>query len=186
MYWRSRYEPTRKGIPAIGRDHLFSVSMKHARIRDYVPEDAAFLCRIFFEAVRITGLRDYSEAQVHAWAPQMPDPADFAKRVGDGRFVLTAVDRNDLPVGYGEVERSGHIDHLYCLPEMGRTGIGSALYDRLEQKAHELGIPRLFVEASEGAHRLFSRKGFVDVERREVLLRGVSLHHYVMEKWLRE
>jgi putative acetyltransferase len=42
----------------------------------------------------------------------------------------------------------------------------------------------LFVEASEAARRLFIRKGFAQVKRRDFLLPGVSIHNYLMEKKL--
>jgi hypothetical protein len=42
----------------------------------------------------------------------------------------------------------------------------------------------LFVEANEAARRLFLWKGFVQVKRRDFLLRGVSIHNYLMEKKL--
>ena len=43
----------------------------------------------------------------------------------------------------------------------------------------------LFTEASELARRLFERKGFVVVERRDIVLRdGVPIHNYRMTKVL--
>jgi hypothetical protein len=42
-------------------------------IRFYEPKDAAFLGAVFFDAVRTVGLRDYSQSQVEAWAPVMPE-----------------------------------------------------------------------------------------------------------------
>jgi putative acetyltransferase len=64
------------------------------------------------------------------------------------------------------------------------SGVASALYDRLEQQARERGMTRLFAEASEAARRLFLRKGFAQVKRRDFFLRGVSIHNYLMEKLL--
>jgi putative acetyltransferase len=52
-----------------------------------VPKDAAFLGVVFFDAVRKAGLRDYSEAQVEAWAPAMPNPARLEARAKDGRLI---------------------------------------------------------------------------------------------------
>jgi hypothetical protein len=45
-------------------------------------------------------------------------------------------------------------------------------------------MTRLFVEAGEAARGLFLKKGFAQVKRREFLLRGVSIHNYLMEKLL--
>jgi putative acetyltransferase len=62
--------------------------------------------------------------------------------------------------------------------------LASALYDRLGQQARDRGMIRLFVEASDAVRRLFIRKGFAQVKRRDFLLPGVSLHNYLMEKKL--
>src|SRR5215471_1429481 len=153
-------------------------------IRLYDSKDAAFLSTVFFDAVRTAGLRDYSQAQVEAWAPAKPDPASVEARARDGRLTLVAVNEVDEPIAYGDLEANGHIDHLFCCPEVIGTGMASTLYDRLEQEAREQGITRLFVEASEAAHKLFLRKGFVEIRRREFILRGVLIHNYVMEKLL--
>jgi putative acetyltransferase len=139
---------------------------------------------VFFDAVRVTGLRDYSEAQVKAWAPVIPDANDFEARARDGRIVFVAVDESNHPIAYGDLEANGHIDHLFCRPETTGAGIASALYDRIEQKARELKMNRLFVEASEAARRLFLRKGFTELKRHEFLRQGVTMHNYLMEKSL--
>jgi putative acetyltransferase len=154
------------------------------RIRPYRPTDAAALAQVFFQAVRIGGARDYSAAQVAAWAPTMPEPAAFAERARDGRTILVAVDAVDQPLAYGDLEPDGHIDHLYCRPEASGRGLGSAICGRLERVARTLGLSRLYFEASEGARGLFFRQGFAVIERREFLLRGVAIHHYRMEKRL--
>src|ERR1700736_3548127 len=91
-------------------------------IRFYEPKDAAFLAAVFFDAVRTFGLRDYSQAQVEAWAPAMPDPARLEARAKDSRLILVAVNEVDEPIAYGDLELNGHIDHLYCRPEVIGTG----------------------------------------------------------------
>lgn len=139
---------------------------------------------VFFDAVRTAGLRDYTQAQVEAWAPAIPDRSRFETRAKDGRLILVAVNEADEPIAYGDLEPNGHIDHLYCRPEMIGTGTASALYHQLEQHAHARGIAKLFVEASEAARRLFLRNGFAEIRRREFLLRGVTIHNYSMEKLL--
>jgi putative acetyltransferase len=153
-------------------------------IRPYQPKDAALLGAIFFDAVRKAGVRDYSEAQVVAWAPSIPGRTWFEARAADGRWILVAVNKADEPIAYGDLEPNGHIDHLYCCPEMIGIGIASALYDRLEQQARDRGITRVFAEASEAARRLFLGKGFTELKRRDLMLRGVKIHNYLMEKLL--
>jgi putative acetyltransferase len=155
-----------------------------ATIRPYRTTDAARLAELYYQAVRVGAARHYSAAQIAAWAPRPPDPAVFADRARDGRTTLVAVDAVDEPLAYGELEPDGHIDHLYCRPEGSGQGLASALCEALEDVARALGLSRLYVEASEGARGLFIRKGFSVVERREIYVRGVAIHHYRMEKRL--
>ena len=153
-------------------------------IRAFRPGDAPALARIFHAAVHRVGGRHYSPEQLKAWAPVVPDPQGFVERAADGRILLVAADEDDRPLAYGDLERNGHIDHLYCRPDVAGTGVASALYDRLEAAAGDGGIGRLHVEASEPARRFFLRKGFILLERREVTWAGVALHNFAMEKRL--
>ena len=153
-------------------------------IRAFRPGDAPELARIFHAAVHRIGALHYSPEQLKAWAPAVPDPLLFLERGSDGRILLVAADDSDRPLAYGDVEADGHVDHLYCRPDVAGTGVAAALYDRLEAAAVERGIRRLHVEASEPARRFFLRRGFILLERRELALAGVALHNFAMEKRL--
>ena len=152
------------------------------RIRTYQRGDGQHLNEIFVAAVRQTGRHGYSAEQVEVWARAADDEADYDERAADGRILLVATDDNDRPVAYGDLEANGHIDHLFCHPDMGRKGIASALYDRLEAAALRMNIQRLYVEASEISRPLFLRKGFVEVARHDFEMEGVPTHNYAMEK----
>jgi putative acetyltransferase len=153
-------------------------------IRAYRIGDAPALAEVFFRSVREAALRDYTSAQVEVWALTSPDPAKFAARAGDGRTTLVVTNAEDEPVAYADLEATGHIDHVYCHPDVVGTGVASQLVDQLETLARSKGLERLFVEASEAARRLFLRKGFAEVERRDSELEGVQIHNYLMEKVL--
>ena len=153
-------------------------------IRTYLDGDAAALANVMWRSVSVAARRDYSTDQVTAWLPGPPAAAAMHRWANDGRTVLVAQDDDDLVVGYMDLERSGHIDHLYCVPEVNGHGVASALYDSIEQLAIAKGVERLWVEASEAARRLFAKKGFILDERREWDLRGVRIHNYAMSKKL--
>lgn len=152
------------------------------RLRPFREEDAPSLAALFHRSVREAGVRHYTPAQVAAWSPAPMDPAFFARYGADGRCVLIAADDADAPIAYGDVERSGHIDHLYACPAHVGKGVASQLYDGLEGQAHAWGLTRLFVEASEGAKPLFLRKGFSVLARNDLVRSGVPLHNWRMEK----
>lgn len=155
------------------------------KIRSFKPGDSASLASIFHEAVHVVGRKDYSQAQVEAWSPK-PVPADvFLARVSDGRSVFVAVSENDEPVAFVELEENGHIDYFYCHPDVVGTGVGTELYERLENAALAAGLSRLFVEASEAARRFFIGKGFSLIKRRDFERNNVQIHNYLMEKSFR-
>lgn len=158
--------------------------MAKVAVRAYEAAGAPQLAKLFFDSVRTAGLRDYTDAQVAARAPAPLDPHRFHVRASDGREVLVATNDRNEPVAYGDIESDGHIDHLYCHPDVVGLGVASCLYDALEVAARTRRLPRLYVEASEAARRLFLRKGFSVIERREFELRGVTIHDYAMAKEL--
>jgi putative acetyltransferase len=91
------------------------------RIRPFRPEDAPALAALFHAAVHGIAGHHYSQAQVDAWAPDVPGPARFLARASDGRSLLVAVDARGEPLAYGDLEADGHIDHLFCRPDAAGT-----------------------------------------------------------------
>ena len=142
------------------------------------------MARLHFEAVRQLGSRRYSPEQVAAWAPEPADPALTHARAGDGRITLVAEGGDGEILAYGELERDGHIDHLYCHPAASGSGLAQRLLEALVEHARSSGVPRLYVEASELARGLFQRNGFMVLRRRDFELRGVAIHNYAMERRL--
>jgi putative acetyltransferase len=129
-------------------------------------------------------LSDYTAEQVNAWVPRRWDAEREHRRSGDGRLVLVAVGESGHVVAFIDLEPDGHIDRLFCAPEAAGRGVASRLYDGIEAAAGAQGIKRLFTEASELARRFFERKGFTVLERQDMILRGVPIHNYRMDKTL--
>jgi putative acetyltransferase len=154
------------------------------QVRPFRLEDAPALAALFHAAVHGIARQHYSEAQVKAWAPELPDPAGFEARAADGRILLVAVDEGDVPLAYGDLQPDGHIDHLFCRPDVAGTGVTAALYAAIEAEAQARKLTRLYVEASEPARRFFLKCGFVLVARRDFEIAGVAIHNFAMEKSL--
>jgi putative acetyltransferase len=154
------------------------------KVRAFQPEDAPALAAIFHAAVHGIARLYYSEEQVNAWAPDVPDPVHLRARAADGRMLLVAVDDGGDPLAYGDLEADGHIDHLFCRPDAAGTGVAAALYAGLEAAARARGMARLHVEASEPARRFFLKQGFLLVARRDFAIAGVAIHNFAMEKRL--
>jgi putative acetyltransferase len=154
-------------------------------IREYRPGDAAPMAQLYFESARKLGPRGYTEEQVAAWAPAPAEAAAVHARASDGRLTLVAVDEHDCLLAYADLERDGHVDHLYCHPHAAGRGLAGALVDELTRRAAAQGLERLYVEASELARPVLERKGFGVLHRRDFEVRGVAIHNYAMELRLR-
>jgi putative acetyltransferase len=153
--------------------------------RAYRAGDAAALRAIFLAAVSQTARRFYDARQVEAWAGRAASVERYEEKAADGRTLLVALDGDGRPCAYGDVEPDGHIDHLFCRPDVTGTGVASALYDALEQAARAQGVARLHVEASEAARPLFTRKGFELIARNDFTIgEGVPIHNWRMAKQL--
>ncbi|OUL34438.1 GNAT family N-acetyltransferase [Nostoc sp. T09] len=152
------------------------------KIRLFQQQDAEQIAQLFHETVREINISDYSNNQVKAWAPDNIDFRNWAK-VCSERFTYVADDRGVI-AGFGELELNGHIDCFYCHKNYLRMGVGSKIYSAIEAKADELGINRLYVEASITAKPFFLHMGFSIITEQQVERRGEVFVNYVMEKFL--
>lgn len=153
------------------------------KIRLFDIQDAAQVAQLFHEPVREINIRDYSANQVKAWAPDDIQFRNWAK-VCSKRFTYVA-DEAGVIIGFGELEPDGHIDCFYCHKNYQRHGVGRQIYQAIVTKAFELGLNRLFTEASVTAKPFFQRMGFSVVKEQQVTCRGEVFTNYVMEKSLK-
>lgn len=153
-------------------------------IRRFHQDDAVAVARLFHASVHEIGGRYYSPEQVAAWSPAAPAPDRIVARAQDGRTFLVALDDLSEVTGFIDLERDGHIDFLYCRPDVIGRGVGSALYDQIELIARDARISFLHTEASEAALDFFVRKGFAVERRRDFAHDGVAIHNYRMVKSL--
>ena len=151
-------------------------------IRDYRPDDAAAIVRLFYETIHTVNLADYTAAQADAWAPAVPDPDAWHRRMSRRRTLVA--ERDGEVIGFADIENDGHIDFLFCRHDVVRRGVGTALYRAIEEVARGLGLGRVFTAASITARPFFERQGFRVLKRNTTLRRGVELTNYAMEKRL--
>ncbi len=149
-------------------------------IRDYCRYDAPAITRLFYETVRLINRQDYSDEQVRAWAPVIPDPQIWHSRMSE-RCTLVAEENGEI-IAFAELERNGHLDMFYCRKDVVRRGVGRSLYRAVELKAIELGLERIFAEASITARPFFEHCGFSIVCKQTVMRSGVELSNFVMGK----
>ena len=88
------------------------------------------------------------------------------------------------PVGFAELEASGHIDRVYVSADQQRCGIGRSLLSAVVSEAQRLDVARLFTEASITARPFFGSQGFVVLASQVVMRGGVEFVNYRMERVL--
>lgn len=152
------------------------------QIRLFQPKDADQIAQLFHDTVREVNLGDYSITQVNAWAP---DDLYFRNwvEVCSSRFTYVA-EASGVILGFGELEANGHLDCFYCHKDYQGQGVGRQIYRAIETKARELGLDRLFTEASITAKPFFQKQGFSVITEQQVIRRGETLINYRMEKFL--
>lgn len=155
-----------------------------AEVREAAAGDAAAVADLFYHTVLNVNVRDYSVAQVAAWAGPSPEPTKWEQRIAadkSKRRMFVAIRGREV-VGFAELEVDGHLDTLYVHHEYQGYGIASALLDRIEAEALGLGLSRLYTEASITAEPFFRARGFSVVRPQVVEVRGRKFRNFVMEK----
>jgi putative acetyltransferase len=152
------------------------------QIRPFRTGDEPALLAVFRSAIHGIASRNYTPEQINAWAPQNIDQSLWTNRMqGIQPFVVEA---EGQILAYADVQTSGYIDHFFVSAEHARQGIGSLLMDHLHKVAQERGIPSLTSDVSLAAQPFFEKFGFVIVEQRSPVLRGVVVPNALMQKEL--
>lgn len=153
------------------------------RLRDFQFGDEPALRIVFESAVHKVAIRDYTAAQVNAWAPRRFDPALWAARMqGIAPFV---VERDGVVIAYADLQGNGYIDHFFVAADANGQGYGRMLMQRIHERAEELHIPELTSDVSRTAQPFYARYGFEIVEHKVKAVRGVGLEYAAMRKSLR-
>jgi putative acetyltransferase len=148
-------------------------------IRPYLPGDADATIDIFLRAIREVSAKDYSPAQINAWA-RVDDRQGWAeRRASRPAWIAEAAGR---AIGFTDLVPDGYLDMMFVHPEWQGLGVASRLLHRVEQAARALGLDRIHTEASITARPFFLRRGFRLIRNQVVEKRGERLDNFLMEK----
>lgn len=150
------------------------------KIRNYEIGDTQQIVQLFYDTVHQVNIRDYTKTQVDAWAPADIDIEIWIKSLSS-KFTFVA-EEGDIIAGFGELEINGHIDRFYCHKDFQRKGVGTQILECLEAKAKDLGINKIFTEASITAQPFFESQRFIVIKKQEVERRGEKFINFAMEK----
>jgi putative acetyltransferase len=166
--------------------HESSPSEAHASpllLRRFQPGDEPALLRVHRSAILLIASRHYTLAQIQAWAPPDPDPAQWRERMHLLKPFVALL--GGEIVGYADLQGNGHIVHCFVSGHHPRRGIGGALMQRIHEEAAALQLGQLTAHVSLAAEGFFGHFGFEVVERQTPVVRGVALANALMRKPLR-
>ena len=150
------------------------------RVRKIASGEEKALWDIYYGAIHHVCVKDYSAAQISAWAPVNFDQSVWAECVIElDPWVATI---NSVAVGYADLQNDGLIDHFFVHHQYQRCGVGQALMDTVLTCAKEAGMIRLFSHVSRTARPFYERNGFTVICENEPVIRGVALMNTTMEK----
>lgn len=152
-------------------------------IRRYSPKDISQIIKLFYDTVHTVNLKDYSRAEVEAWAPQGIDKEEWNQRLLEN-FTIVA-EQEETIIGFASLAYKGIYDLLYVHKDYQRQGIATALTNIIESEAVLSGINELIADVSITAKPFFVKRGYEVICKQIVERRGQLLTNYKMRKQLK-
>lgn len=149
-------------------------------IRIFQHGDHRAVAEIFTSAVHEIASQVYTPEQCLAWSAREVNYEHWRKRCELKRPFLGIVDGE--VAGFLELDPDGHIDCAYVNPRFQRRGVVTELVQHAVTTCFDLGLPRVYVEASICAKPMFEKLGFVTTSENIVRIRDIELLNYRMEK----
>ena len=146
------------------------------KIRKYKQSDCKELTELFFYTVHTVNAKDYTEEQLNVWAFGEADLEKWNASLQE-HFSIVAVD-HEIIVGFGDIDKSGYLDHLYVHTDYQGSGIATAICNQLEQAVKK----NITTHASITAKPFFEQRGYMVVKEQQVERQGIFLTHYIMMK----
>lgn len=146
-------------------------------IRRYEKSDLEKITMIFQNTVHKVNIKDYTQEQVDAWAPDFIDKEKWNKTSSE-HHTFVAV-KNDAVIGFGDIDDSGYLDRLYVHHDYLRQGVATMICNKLESMID--ADQAIVTHASITAMPFFEKRGY-RIEKEQLVERnGVFLKNYIME-----
>lgn len=146
-------------------------------IRQFQASDLNEILNLFYQTVHTINLKDYSKEQLDAWASHDIDVERWQKSLTKNYALVAII--NDKIVGFGDIDDSGYLDHLYVHKDYQNQHIATKITEQLEKHKN---FNKIITHASITALPFFLKQGYQIMKKQQVLRKGVYLTNYVMEK----
>lgn len=145
-------------------------------IRKYKQSDCRILTELFYHTVHTVNAKDYTKEQLDVWADGKADLKKW-NRLLQEHYSIVAVE-NETIAGFGDIDLTGYLDHLFVHADYQRKGIAAAICDQLEQAVQG----NITTHASITAKPFFEKRGYRVLKEQQVERQGIFLTNYVMVK----
>ncbi|MDO4331596.1 MAG: GNAT family N-acetyltransferase [Eubacteriales bacterium] len=145
-------------------------------IRAYQSTDCKELAELFYNTVHTVNAKDYTKEQLNVWATGQVDLTKWNQSFQE-HFSIVAVD-DDIIVGFGDIDKTGYLDHLFVHSDYQRKGIATAICNQLESAVQE----SIVTHASITARPFFEKRGYKVIKEQQVERQGIFLTNFVMIK----
>ena len=145
-------------------------------IREYQSTDCKELAELFYQTVHIVNAKDYTKEQLDVWATGQVDLIKW-NQLFQEHFSLVAVAAGII-VGFGDIDKTGCLDHLFVHSDYQGKGIATAICSQLESAVQE----NIIAHVSITARPFFEKRGYRMVKEQQVERQGVFLTNFVMIK----
>ncbi len=131
-------------------------------IREYISSDCEQLAELFYQTVHTVNAKDYTQEQLRAWATGNVDLSILNKSFSEHN-TLVAV-KNDIIVGFGDIDSTGYLDRLFVHKDYQRQGIATMLCNKLES-----GYIKITTHSSITAKPFFLQRGYRLLKEQQVV-----------------
>lgn len=144
-------------------------------------DEAQEAAELFYETVHAINIRDYTESQISAWAPETEQAQlAIANKLTSQRTV--GIKECGILIGFGSLTQSFDIDMLYVHRHRQNQGIGTRLIEELENIAEQNGKHVIKADVSLTALPFFECCGYTPILKQTVVRQGITLENFQMEK----
>lgn len=150
------------------------------QIRPYQIGEESQLRELYYHTIHQVNQQHYNAEQRAAWAPERYDENAWTMRIMQSEPFVAL--HNDTIVGFADVQPDGYIDFFFCHHAYQGKGVGKALMQHLLKTGKRQGIKRFYANVSLTAMPFFQHFGFNIVREQQVVVRGVALSNYLMER----
>lgn len=163
-------------LKSVENETNYNLEEKVMIFRKYQSSDCKELTELFYNTVHNINAKDYTKEQLDVWANGTADLEKWNQTL-QKHFSIVAVDKNRI-VGFGDIDETGYLDHLYIHADYQRRGIATSICNQLEQAVQG----NIITHASITARPFFEKRGYKVIQEQQVELQGIFLTNYIMIK----